>query len=1047
MTQTVRIFLSSPGDVAVERAQVRELLLGLARGPFVRGRVNIDVVSWDDPSGGATMDARFTPQQALARTLPTPAQCDLTIVLLWGRMGTPLTETKADGAPYLSGTEWEFDSALVANKPVFVYRRAENVLLNPDDPDFEDKLTQKRRLNAFFEQFKSDDGAVRRAYSTYGSIDDLLGRLRMDVEQYLSERLRGVEDAPRLPSAAPVEHGRTVQFLVRRPFVPVAYRDWVKKQHGGVDLLGLQVKKGRPPSLSSIYVPQTTRDVWSDRLGFDEWTRGNRWGGTTLALNRLATESLYISGAPGTGKSTFCRWVAWLVAEGAIPSLDVPPPDEYVEVLDDGLKLRLPVLLRLREFWEYLPPRVGGSSTVADLEDAIAAWVDRKRPDGIDGALFRAYLAHGSTLLLLDGMDEVPVSVNTTGGKWLPRQQLLSALTDACPAWDRVGNRLLLTSRPYGLSDGQAASTGLRIATLQPLPRPLQSLLAHRWFAVLSADSRAGAETAEELFNNIHSQPWLVELAANPLLLTAMCIVFDEGKRLPQDKHELYERVVATVLYSRYQDPADIDRVKRELGVIAYGMHTGGGAADGRTTPKAEATFHEAEGWLQEYQERKGYTERSETDVFETREALLSHSGLFLGMGEERAGFAHLSFQEFFAAQRTFTVNETRLTDVFLQHGSTPEWRNTLSFLFGRLLATSSEPKKALDLLQERTAAADGSQTGLVLVLADAAQVLIGKGITLRADLLRRLQELLLKVTTGPASVVARAEAGSILSRIGDPRFRADRWWLPDEELLGFIRIEPGVFMMGSDSYSDPEATPYEQPRHRVELPEYYIARYPVTVAQFRAFVEDAGRDVGHLRFGFDNHPVVMVSFCDAAEYCGWLTDRLKGAEWTPPLLGALLAGGWVITLPSEAEWERAACGIEGSIYPWGNEFDAAKANGDETGLGTTSTVGMFPDGRSSCNALDMSGNVFEWTRSLWGRKWERPAYQWPYDPNDIRREDIHAPDSVARIARGGSFNSELGYDGYDRAASRKPLDPDEGDATIGFRLALSRVPAVASPT
>ena len=96
MIRTVRIFLSSPGDVAAERAQARELLLGLARGPFVRGRVHIDVVSWDDPQAPAPMDARFTPQQAVDRGLPTPAECDLTIVLLWGRMGTPLAEKKAD---------------------------------------------------------------------------------------------------------------------------------------------------------------------------------------------------------------------------------------------------------------------------------------------------------------------------------------------------------------------------------------------------------------------------------------------------------------------------------------------------------------------------------------------------------------------------------------------------------------------------------------------------------------------------------------------------------------------------------------------------------------------------------------------------------------------------------------------------------------------------------------------------------------------------------------------------------------------------------------
>ena len=184
--RTVRIFLSSPGDVAAERIQARELLLGLARGPFMRGRVHIDVITWDDPHGGATMDARFTPQEAVTHGLPTPAECDLTVVLLWGRMGTPLIQTKADGTAYLSGTEWEFENALTANKPVLVYRRSDKLQVDLDDPEIEDKLAQKRRVDAFFDRFEDKGGTIRRAYSTYASTDDLLDRLRQDVERYLS---------------------------------------------------------------------------------------------------------------------------------------------------------------------------------------------------------------------------------------------------------------------------------------------------------------------------------------------------------------------------------------------------------------------------------------------------------------------------------------------------------------------------------------------------------------------------------------------------------------------------------------------------------------------------------------------------------------------------------------------------------------------------------------------------------------------------------------------------------------------------------------------
>lgn len=1038
--RTVRIFLSSPGDVAAERAKARDLLLGLARGPFVRERIHIDVVSWDDPHAPAQMDARLTPQQAVDRSLPPPAQCDLTVVLLWGRMGTPLTEKKADGTPYPSGTEWEFENALNANKPVLVYRRTEKVLLDPDDEDFDEKLTQKRRVDSFFARFVGEGGTILRGHAGYATGGDLLARLRQDIEHYLSDVLREAD------TDTAHEGARRGRAGGRPPEVPVAYREWVKKQHGGVDLLGLQLKKGRPPSLSAIYVPQTTTAAPSPeeqpsrrhnrRPGIDVDMLGRERERHTLALSRLATESLYVSGAPGTGKSTFCRWVAWLVAEGAMPTLDVLPPDGFSEMLDDRLKGRLPVLLRLREFWEFLPPRAGAGLTVSDLEDAIGRWVDKKRPDGLDSRLLYEHLAHGSALIVLDGMDEVLVSSTTSVGRWHPRQQLLSALADACPIWSAAGNRLLLTSRPYGLSAEQAARTTLGPAPLHPLPRELQSLLAHRWFAVLSGEPQTSAATAADLFANIDSQPWLVELAANPLLLTAMCIVFDEGKRLPQDKHELYERVVATVLYSRYQDPADIDKAKRELGVIAYGMHTGAGLADGRAAPKADATFHEVERWLQDYQDRKDYTERAEAGAFEARETLLSQSGLFLSTAGDRAGFTHLSFQEFFAAQRSFTVDEARLAEVFHDRAATPEWRNTLSFLFGRLVGMFPEPKKAIDLLGTRLEHVSGTDTGLLLVLADAAQVLTGKGITLREESLQHLQRVLLEAMTGPAAIAIRADVGAALGRLGDPRFGADRWWLPDEELLGFIKVEAGPFTMGSDPQKDRSAQDDEQPQHVVELPEYYVARYPVTVAQFRAFVEDSQFTVGDpdcLR-GVPNHPVVWVAFHEALAYCRWLTDKLRSLEWTPSHLRERLTDGWMITLPSEAEWEKAARGPDGRIYPWGDKFNASNANGHETGLGTTSAVGLFPDGGSPYGALDMSGNVWEWTRSLWGADFEKPSHDYPYKLGDVAREDLEAASDVLRVLRGGSFNLTV------RAADRGRNFPVYRGGGSGFRVVSSRL-------
>ena len=86
-----------------------------------------------------------------------------------------------------------------------------------------------------------------------------------------------------------------------------------------------------------------------------------------------------------------------------------------------------------------------------------------------------------------------------------------------------------------------------------------------------------------------------------------------------------------------------------------------------------------------------------------------------------------------------------------------------------------------------------------------------------------------------------RVAAGNALAQLGDPRFRADAWYLPEEQLLGFVEISTGPFLMGSDKVHDPAAFDRELPQHEVMLPRYFIGRYPVTGGQFRAFEEDWG--------------------------------------------------------------------------------------------------------------------------------------------------------------------------------------------------------------
>ncbi len=198
----LRIFVSSPGDVADERAFAQQVIeQELPKDPLLRGQITCEAMRWDDPHAPTAMPATLTPQEAVDRGLAKPSQCDAVVVVLWSRMGTRLPDTfrKPNGEPYLSGTEWEYEDAISASPPplVLVYRRRTKVVSDLDDSLYEQKRSQYKLVKQFFDRFKNPDGSLKGGFTEYETPQDFRDRLRVDLRAFVQRRLAAAQPAVR----------------------------------------------------------------------------------------------------------------------------------------------------------------------------------------------------------------------------------------------------------------------------------------------------------------------------------------------------------------------------------------------------------------------------------------------------------------------------------------------------------------------------------------------------------------------------------------------------------------------------------------------------------------------------------------------------------------------------------------------------------------------------------------------------------------------------------------------------------------------------------
>jgi formylglycine-generating enzyme required for sulfatase activity len=838
------------------------------------------------------------------------------------------------------------------------------------------------------------------------------------------------------------------------------YLQYLIQRYQYLDLKGLGISERWPLRLPllPLYIPQRVEAEPAATMEADSDRASGNFRERVLLLTLLKQHhGLIILGQPGLGKTTFLKYLALNLALGQGEALGLPNylplvlslADYAVALAQDNISLR-----------HFLPGYYRGRGLDLPLD-----------------SLIEAALNQGRALLLLDGLDQV----SDLG----LRKDLIDQVLAFYAVHRSAGNRLLITSRLIGYAPMRPLAEDLVECRLKPFTETDITLFVARWtqmIETISQETQAANGTLAQqeqaaLLLTLARNPTVRQLATNPLLLTILAMMQRQGIVLPEKRVEVYQQYVDILLKHWHiarnlgRSPApqlDSMDTLRILAALALKMveDSPGLVAAGRRQ-------------INHYLIAV-FSERGEADPPKAAAAfwagVQNHASLLVEKGWDQFGFLHQSIQEYLIATAVADLGQQAITpvaDKLIAHLEDDNWHEIILLTVGYVGLIQRRPEAAADLVT-RLLQAETAVPGRALALVgEAAAAACPGGITAQSK--EGVRGTLAAALENRSDIPAaeRTLIGRSLGRLGEPHGA-----LLSLAEMRLCYVAAGPFHMGNGTHAH---------LCRAVTHSFWLGRFPITNAQYAEFVTQGGyREVAYwpeavaverwregqvlgwkrlgwrdrpadygFPFNLPNHPVTGITFFEALAFTRWLTERWQAQGY--------LASGWTVLLPSEAEWELAARGglhipavpyltpitnllttrpvklrtnpYPQRLFPWQNrerdpENEAEiEANFGNTGIKTTNRPGLFPRGAGPHGIEELSGNVWEWTRTQYA--------PYPYRIDD-GREVTAVKLYQQMVLRGGAYWSQIRDI---RCTARAKRSPNDCNSSYGFRILVKPPP------